>query len=218
MIRLTAPQTYMVIIYLLAHRRSSQIEISRKVGASRNLVNHVVKELEAPGIVAQRAKGHLELKDPLRLLEVLSTERPLSRLVVKEVRTEESEVSKVEKMVRNAAVHRGTYALTAFSALAKYIEYYITYPMIHVYSDEPLELLDHIPVGRGDVTVQILRPDSEAILRNARHVKEFNVVEPVQAVIDLFCGGSAGRDGAMKLYAATANLPSSFTVRQRMKL
>ncbi|MCL4436357.1 MAG: winged helix-turn-helix domain-containing protein [Thaumarchaeota archaeon] len=216
MVRLTAPQTYMVITYLLAHQRSSQIEISRAVGASRNLVNHVVKELEAPGIVEQRAKGHLELKDPLRLLEVLSTERPLSRLVVKEIRTEESEVSKVERMVRNAAaVHNGAYALTAFSALSKYIEYYITYPMVHVYSDRPLELSDHITAGRGDVTVQILRPDSEAILRDARQVKEFNVVEPVQVVIDLFCGGGAGRDGAMKLYAAAADLSSSLTVRPR---
>ncbi|MCL5316765.1 MAG: hypothetical protein M1503_00665 [Thaumarchaeota archaeon] len=214
MVRLTATQTYKVVAYLLAHKQSSQIEISRKVGASRNLVNHVVKDLEAPGIVAQRAKGHLELKDPLRLLEALSIERPLSRLVVKEIRTEESEVSKVEKLVRNAAVHDGTYALTAFSALTKYIQSSITYPMVHVYSDKPLELAHQIPEGRGDVTVQILRPDSVGILRNARQVKGFNIAEPVQAVIDLFCGGAAGRDGAMKLYAATTDLSSSFTVRR----
>jgi hypothetical protein len=134
------------------------------------------------------------------LLEVLSTERPLSRLVESEVRTEESEVSKVERMVRNAAAHRGGYALTAFSALARYVEHYITYPTVHVYSQKPLELTSRILRGRGDVTVQVLSPDSELILKNARRIEEFALVEPVQVVIDLFCLGGSGRDGAMKLY------------------
>jgi biotin operon repressor len=204
MLRLTSTQTYKVVSYLLAHPHSSQIEISRKTGVSRNLVNHVVNELEAPGIAVQKAKGHLELSDPLKLLEILSAERPLSKLVVKEVRTEESEVPKVERIVRNAAAHTGLYALTAFSALAKHMEYYITYPTVHVYSEKPIELADHISAGRGDVTVQILRPDSESILQNARRVKETTLVEPVQVVIDLFCLGGAGRDGAMKLYEEIA--------------
>jgi len=200
MVRLRSPQTYKVVAYILSHPKTSQIEVSRNTGVSRNLVNHVVDGLEAPGVVAQRSKGHLELTDPLRLLEVLSTERPLSRLVESEVRTAESEVSKVERMVRNAAVHNAGYALTAFSALAKYIEYYITYPTVQVYSQEPLELAERIPKGRGDVTVQVLRPDSELILKNAGRRGEFAVVEPVQVVIDLFCLGGSGRDGAMKLY------------------
>ena len=200
LVRLTSPQTYKVVAYLLAHPKTSQIEISRKTGVSRNLVNHVINELEAPGVAVQRAKGHLELSDSLRLLEVLSTERPLSRLVKSEVRTEESEVSKVERMIRNAAAHTGGYALTAFSALAKYVEYYITYPTVHFYSQKPLELSDKIPKGRGDVTVQVLSPDSELILKNAKRTGGFVLVEPVQVVIDLFCLGGPGRDGAIKLY------------------
>lgn len=200
MVRLTSPQTYKVVAYLLAHPKTSQIEISRRAGVSRNLVNHVINELEAPGVTTQRTKGHLELTDSLRLLEVLSTERPLSRLVESEVRTEESEVSKVERMVKNAAAHKGAYALTAFSALARYVEYYITYPTIHVYSQKPLELSDKISKGRGDVTLQVLRPDSGLILKNARRLGGFALVEPVQVVIDLFCLGGSGRDGAIKLY------------------
>ncbi len=166
MYRLTSPQTYKIISYFLAHPQSSQIEISRKTGTSRNLVNHVVNALKAPGIATQKAKGHLELSDPLRLLEVLSTERTLSRLVVKEIRTEESKVPTVERLVRNAGVHGGSYAFTAFSALSKYIEYYITYPTVHVYSEKPIELAKAIPIGRGDIAVQILRPDSSSILQN----------------------------------------------------
>jgi biotin operon repressor len=200
LIRLTSPQTYKVVAYLLAHPKTSQIEISTRAGVSRNLVNHVISELEAPGVVTQRAKGHLELSDSLRLLDVLSTERPLSRLVESEVRTEESEVPKVERMIRKSAANEGGYTLTAFSALARYLEYYITYPTVHVYSQEPLELTGRIPNGRGDVTVQILTPDSELILKNARRIQGFALVEPVQVVIDLFCLGGSGRDGATKLY------------------
>ena len=200
MVRLTSPQTYKVVAYLLAHPKTSQIEISTKAGVSRNLVNHVINELEAPGVVTQRAKGHLELNDSLRLLDVLSTERPLSRLVESEVRTEESEVSKVERIIRKSATNQSEYTLTAFSALARYLEYYITYPTVHVYSQKPLELSDRIPKGRGDVTVQVLTPDSEVILKNARRIQGFALVEPVQVVIDLFCLGGSGRDGAIKLY------------------
>jgi hypothetical protein len=200
LVRLTSPQTYKVVAYLLAHPKTSQIEISRRAGVSKNLVNHVINELEAPGVVTQRAKGHLELSDSLRLLEVLSTERPLSKLVESEVRTEESEVSKVERMIRKSAADEGGYALTAFSALARYLEYYITYPTVHVYSQKPLELSNRIRKGRGDVTVQVLTPDSEVILKNARRMGGFALVEPVQVVIDLFCLGGSGRDGAIKLY------------------
>jgi biotin operon repressor len=200
LVRLTSPQTYKVVAYLLAHPKTSQIEISTKAGVSRNLVNHVINELEAPGVVTQRAKGDLELSDSLRLLEVLSMERPLSRLVESEVRTEESDVSKVENMIRKSAAHEGMYTLTTFSALARYLEYYITYPTVHVYSQKPLELSNGIPKGRGDVTVQILTPDSELILKNARRIGGFALVEPVQVVIDLFCLGGSGRDGAIKLY------------------
>ena len=171
------------------------------MGVSRNLVNHVVNQLETPGVVSQKSKGHLELVDSLRLLEVLSMERPVSKLVELEIRTEESEPSKVERMVRNAEVHGGgRYALTAFSALSKYLEYYIAYPAVHVYSTNPLDLAKGVPRGRGDVTLQILRPDSEIILEKTTRKGEFAVVEPVQVVIDLFGLGGPGRDGAMKLY------------------
>ncbi len=153
--------------------------------------------------MSQEAREHLELKEPLRLLEALSIERPLSKLVVEEIRTEQSEVSKVETMVRNWSVHSprvGQYALTCFSALSKYLEYYIMYPSVHVYSGNAEELSKVLPRGRGDVVVQLLRPDSELIFRNTRLIKGLAIVEPIQVVVDLFCLGGAGRDGAMKLY------------------
>ena len=212
MVKLTAPQTFKVVKYLLAHPDTSQVEISTKVEVSRDLVNYIVRDLEAPGLALQESRGHLRLKDPLRLLEALSIERPLKKLLIEEIRTEQSEVTKVERMIRNAAVHsvRGgyQYAFTCFSALSKYIEYYITYPSVHVYSNKPDEMEKSIVRGRGDVTVQILRPDSETILQNIRMTRDLLLVEPIQVVIDLFCLGGAGRDGAVKLYESLTKVGS----------
>lgn len=199
MIRLSSAQTFKVVTYIMSHPRTSQAEVAKETGASRNLVNHVVSKLVAPGILAQRGKLDLRLEDPLRLLETMSVQRPLSDLIVKEIRTEESAVSRVEKLVREAAGVKG-YALTCFSALSKRTNYYITYPTVHVYSKKPAELSNGLVPGKGDVTVQILKPDSETIFASAGRSRGFIVVEPVQVVIDLFCLGGPGRDGAMRLY------------------
>ena len=71
--------------------------------------------MTASGIVSQEVREHLELKEPLRLLEALSIERPLSTLLVREIRTEQTEFSKVERMMTNWSAHSskaGRYALT----------------------------------------------------------------------------------------------------------
>ncbi|MHB1908005.1 MAG: hypothetical protein ACYCQJ_03925 [Nitrososphaerales archaeon] len=200
---MTATQTYKVVSYLLANPHTSQAKISRDMGVSRDLVSYIVQGLEGPGIVSQEAREHLELKEPLRLLEAISIERPLSKLVTNEIRTEQSEVSKVERMVRNWSVHSqrdDRYALTCFSALSKYMEYYISYPSVHVYSSNPEHLSKGLVHGRGDIVVHVLRADSDLIFRNTRLMKGLAIVEPIQVVVDLFCLGGTGRDGAMKLY------------------
>ncbi len=199
--RLNSPVTYRMVEYLLSHPHTSQVEIARNTGASRNLVNHVVKELEAPGIVAQKSRMRLELADSIRLLEILSIQRPLSKLEVTEVRTEESEPSEVERVIREVSVHDGIdYALTTFSALTKYIEYYLSYSTVHVYCNESSQLMSRLVPGKGDVKVVVLRPDSELILKHARSKRGATLVAPIQAVVDTFCLGGAGRDGAIKLY------------------
>ena len=133
------------------------------------------------------------------MLEALSVERPLSKLLLVRIRTEESDAHAVELAISKLR-SAGNYALTAFSALARYTQYYIAYPTIHLYADRPQDVASGIRPGRGDVAVNILRPDSETELGNARELEGVHVVEPIQTVIDLFCLGGPGRDGALKLY------------------
>lgn len=202
MVRLRARQTYKVVSYLLAHPKTSQIQIARELGTSVDLVNHVTKELELPGIAEQKSRGHLELKDPIRLLEALSIERPLSKLLLETTRTEEMDTHAAEQSIADAR-SIGSYALTTFSALARYTQYYVAYPTIHVYVEDLEGFTRAIRPGRGDVAVNVLRPDSDVIFQNAREVDSMRVVEPIQVVIDLFCLGGPGRDGAIKLYEQT---------------
>jgi len=200
-LKLTAPASYSIIEYILENPTASQIEIAKHAHVSRSMVNYIVRDLSLRGVVSQSGKGRMRLQDPLKLLEALSFERPLKSLIVEEFHTEQSDVKLVEHQIRNAADKSGSsYAFTCFSALSKYINYYLTYPTVHAYSDKPKELRSKITEGRGAVNVKILEPDIPQILKETHLVDGLKIEEPVQTVIDLFCLGEEGRDGAMKLY------------------
>ncbi len=206
MVKLTAPQTYRVVKTVLEGQLNYQSEIVRKANVSRTQVSHIATSLEDLGIISQQGKARLKLLDPYKLLDAISYERPLKRLLVREFRTEASEPTAVEKLVRNTAVHRGySYALTCFSALSKYIEYYITYPTVHIYSSSADELSTSFEYGGGMTSVQVLRPDNQAIMESILSAGDYFMVDPIQTVIDLFCLGEYGRDGAIKLYEAIKN-------------
>ena len=72
-------------------------------------------------------------------------------------------------------------------------------------TNNPKQLSQLLPKGRGPITTEILSPDYSDILKNTRNISNFNVVDPIQVVIDLFCLGSAGRDAATKLYEMIRN-------------
>ncbi len=201
MVKLTADQSYQIILFLLATISSSQTEISRFTGASKSQVNRLVNNLIDAGVLRYVKNHLLEVSDPIRLLDKIAFERPLSKLVRKEIQLEYSEVDRVEDAIRQTCAHsKIKYALTCFSALNKYYQYHITYPTVHVYTNEQTELENKLPLGRGAVLVQMLVPDHEVIMQTARVKGGFILVDPVQVIIDLFCVGSIGRDGAIKLW------------------
>ncbi len=124
------------------------------------MVNYVSRDLIDRGVLSQYGKERMKLRDPLKLLEALAFERPLLRLKLDDYRTEYSDIRTVEETIGRAATKSGTnYALTCFSALSKYLKYYLAYPTVHVYSDNPEELRHRTIEGRGDVNVVLLKPD-----------------------------------------------------------
>ena len=195
--KLTSPKAYRVVKYLLGHKKTNQLEISRETGVAYGWTNDVVNFLYDRGIV-WKGWRRCELENPLQLLEVIALERPLNKLVKSSFRLEVLSVAEGEELLRRACKeHEVKYGLTVFSGLRRFYEYYITFPEIHAYvSDEKME--NYIPRGRGPITLSLLSPDQRGILEETRNLEGFSVCSAVQVVIDLFCSG-VGRDAAIKL-------------------
>jgi len=163
-----------------------------------------VNSLYETGIARKGKWRRIELEDPYALLDLLSWQRPLQRLLEATVRLEIAELANAEKNLREIFLKAQLdYALTAFSGLSRYLAYYITFPTIHTYTSNPRQLSQLLPKGRGPITVEVLSADYPDILKNTRNIKNFSIVDPIQVVIDLFCLGSAGRDAATRLYEMT---------------
>ena len=198
--RLTSPKAYKVVKYLLGHKKTNQLEISRETGVAYGWTNEVVNFLYDRGIVSKGWR-QCELENPLQLLEVIALERPLNKLVKSSFRLEVLSVVEGEELLRRACEEHGVkYGLTVFSGLRKLYEYYITFPEVHAYvSDQKME--NYVPHGRGPITLSLLYPDQRGILEDTRNIEGLSVCSPVQVVIDLFCSG-VGRDAAIKLLDA----------------
>jgi len=200
-VKLSSPQAFRIVKYLLEHPITYQRQIHRDLGISIGWINAVVNSLCENGIARKGKWRRIELEDPYALLDLLSWYRPLQRLLKAIVRLELTELARAEKTLRDICLKaKLDYALTAFSGLSRYLAYYITFPIIHTYTNDSRELSQLLPKGRGPISVEILSPDHPLILENVKKINGFNVVDPIQVIIDLFCWGSAGRDAATKLY------------------
>lgn len=199
--KLSAPQAFRIVRYLLEQPVTYQRQIHRDLGISIGWINKVVNSLHEVGIARKGKWRRIELEDPYALLDLLSWQRPLQRLLKATVRLELTELANAEKNLRETCLEAQLdYALTAFSGLSRYLAYYITFPTIHTYTNDPEQLSRFLPKGRGPITIEILSADYPDVLKNTRDVDNFNIVDPIQVVIDLFCLGSAGKDAATKLY------------------
>jgi len=200
-VKLSAPQAFRIVRYLLEQPVTYQRQNHRDLGISIGWINKVVNSLHEVGIARKGKWRRIELEDPYALLDLLSWQRPLQRLLKATVRLELTELANAEKNLRETCLEAQLdYALTAFSGLSRYLAYYITFPTIHTYTNNPEQLSRFLPKGRGPITIEILSADYPDVLKNTRDVDNFNIVDPIQVVIDLFCLGSAGRDAATKLY------------------
>lgn len=204
--KLSSPQAFRIIKYLLEHPIAYQRQIHRDLGISIGWINKVANSLYEGGIATKGKLRRIELQDPYALLDLLSWQRPLQRLLKATVRLELTDIASAEKILREVCSKTQLdYALTAFSGLNRYLVYYITFPTVHTYTNNPEQLRQLLPKGRGPVTVEVLRMDYPDILNSAKNINNFNVADSMQVVIDLFCLGSAGRDAATKLYEMMRN-------------
>ena len=204
--KLSSPQAFRIVKYLLEHQVAYQRQIHRDLGISIGWINKVANSLYEGGIATKGKLRRIELQDPYALLDLLSWQRPLQRLLEATVRLELADIASAEKILREVCSKTQLdYALTAFSGLNRYLAYYITFPTVHTYTNNTEQLSQLLPKGRGPITVEVLRTDYPDILNSAKNINNFNVADSMQVVIDLFCLGSAGRDTATKLYEMMRN-------------
>jgi len=205
-VKLSSSQAFRIAKYLLENPIIHQRQIHRDLGISIGWINKVVNSLYEAKIAKKGKRRRIELEDPYALLDLLSYQRPLQRLIQATVRLEITDIKLAEKKLKEICdKNQLNYALTVFSGLSRYLAYYITFPTIHTYINNPKQLSQQLPKGRGPITIEILEPDYPDILRNAKDVNNFHVADPTQVIIDLFCLGSAGRDAATKLYEKIKN-------------
>jgi len=100
-----------------------------------------------------------------------------------------SSIADGEKLLKRACeATKAKYGLTVFSGLKRFYEYYITFAQIHAYVSTE-EVKNHITSGRGPITLKLLTPDQQSILKETKRTEGFSVCSPIQVVIDLFCSG-----------------------------
>lgn len=195
--KLTSPKAYKVIKYLLGHKKTNQLRISSETGVAYGWTNEVINFLYDRGVVSKGWR-RCELVDASQLLEIIALERPLNSVVRASFRLEALSVGEGEKLLKRVCEEQGVkFALSVFSGLERFYEYYITFPEIHAYvSNEDVTTV--IPHGRGPIKLNLLYPDHPSILEDVKEMEGFWVCSLVQVIIDLFCSGS-GRDAAIKL-------------------
>lgn len=194
--KLTSKKSYRVIEHLLEHPETSQLELSNETEVALGHVNKIINYLYDLNIVSKKPRGCI-LKDPLRLLEKISFERPLKRLETATLRLPTTSIAETEEILDETCDENGVgYALTSFSGLRRYYEYHISYPSVHAYVSDP-RIEGKMQHGEGAVPVTLLNPDRPEILAESREIDGLRACDRIQIVVDLFSGGY-GRDAAMK--------------------
>jgi hypothetical protein len=195
-LNLTEPKSFTVVKYLLAHTEASQLEISQNAHVALGHVNKIVNYLSSLGVVRKKSRS-AQLRNPVRLLEIISSDRPFNKLEYVLVRTSRRTIEENEHMVCEACSNANiTYGFTMFSGLRRFYEYHIAYPYVHAYVSD-IDVEDNIEHGEGPVQIFLLNPDKKYILANSVEANGFRVCEKFQIIVDLFSSG-IGKDAAMR--------------------
>jgi len=99
--KLTSPKAYEIVKYLLKHKETNQLDISRKTGVAYGWTNDVINFLYDRGIVSKHWR-RCDLDEPLQLLESIAFERPLSKLVRSSFQLEVPSIADGEKLLKRA--------------------------------------------------------------------------------------------------------------------
>lgn len=179
--KLTRPQTYKVISFVLEKRAFKQLEAQKAVGVSFGLVNRVTKWMVSRGFAARR-EGKYAVVAPAALTQVFSLFRRMEELRVASLMLD----VEPREAVKLLAGRGGVLCLT--TALAFYDDY-VRDPAVHAYAGpEAIEKLREFGEGRTriDVYADDLKQPQDFI-----EVKGARITGKVRTIIDLLCSERA---------------------------
>lgn len=195
---LKSKKSYRIAKYLLLNRVTSQTEISIKTNVAIGYVNEVLHYLSDMDI-AKIDYGETKLLDYAKLLDKISFDRTFKKIIKEIIRLPTSTIKETENMLKAFCYNNKIkYAFTGFSGLRYYYEYHINYPMVHIYIQNPNDILN-FEKGEGVIPVVLLKPDRSDIISESKKVNNVNICEKIQIIIDLYSSG-IGRDAAIKYY------------------
>ncbi|MBD3170973.1 hypothetical protein GF326_00735 [Candidatus Bathyarchaeota archaeon] len=200
-LNLKAKKSYQVAKYLLLHQVTSQTEVSQSTNVAIGYVNEVLHYLSDLDIV-KIEYGKTRLQNYAKLLEKISMDRPMKKLVQKTIKLPTSTIKETENTLHHYCIRNQIqYAFTGYSALRHLYEYHINYPTVQIYTNNLTTLLN-IEQGEGVVPIVILKPDRLDIMKNKTIIHDIHICDKIQVIIDLYSSG-VGRDAAIKYYRAT---------------
>lgn len=194
--KFSSEKSMLVINHIMKNRIINQYEVSKDTKVSRSYVNKILKNLSIQNIVVKKSQFYY-LKDPFKLLQIISFERPFNALKTYEFRLAVDTIKGSEKILEKYCLgNKIKYAFTMFSGLKRYYEYHISYPSIHAYVDK-VEEFERLEKGEGPIPIVLIQPDYKFILENRKKINGDYVCDEMQVIIDLFSSG-IGRDAAYK--------------------
>ncbi|QLH74238.1 MAG: hypothetical protein HPY73_01425 [Methanomassiliicoccales archaeon] len=194
---LTTEKSWKIISGLLKARSSSIRALAIGQNVSYGWAHTTVTGLIEQGIAVKKGTS-ISLVDVDKLLNGVAWERPLSSLIVKEVKVRGDGLLDIAREITLYSDRRSIpLAFTGHIAGSLYTAHSVRFDVLQMYVNaldkELLADIEELRDGDHEIKLQILRPDRD-VYTDANIIQGVKVVSPSQTLLDLAGLGYNGRD------------------------
>lgn len=207
-VKLTTEKSWRIVSRLLKERPSSVRNLSLLENVSYGWAHAVSNNLLGQGIT-KRQGNLIDVVDPDKLINGISWERPLKRMVFREINIEMDDVFKGAREIGQALTRLNVdFAFAGDLAGSLYTGQAIRFDRLQIYaSKEAISALTDVyseEKGTG-ATLQVLVPDRD-IWKDARIVDGIRIASPAQTLLDLAGMGYASMELTKAMLEVYADL------------
>lgn len=186
--KLTSPQTFKIVKYVLKAKEFTQLELSEKLGVSLGRVNRVIVWMKSRGFVERKGKKY-QLLNPVNLLRAIVLTRSFIDMEAIFMTNTTLDKEGVIRLVKEAGG-----VLCLGSALEKYGGFFragdVSFYLKNYSRDSEKIKKKLSPYKGGILKVVCFSPDFD-VEEDAVKIDGVKVTSKVQTVIDMFCDNKA---------------------------